>query len=204
MTKRLLGYPLMALALTACVTINIYFPAAAAEEAARTIVRDVLKSDPAIPPAPDQVKGDKQSQTVPQNPLLVLIGGLLERMIPAAHAGQADIDINSSAIRAIRASMEARQSAIAPFYRSGAAGFDNKGMVSVRDLAAVSLKDRNTLKRLVVEENADRSKLYSEIARANGHPEWEGDVRETFAKVWRQEAPAGYWYQNAAGNWKQR
>ncbi|MGB5649519.1 MAG: DUF1318 domain-containing protein, partial [Sedimenticolaceae bacterium] len=38
--KKILGYPLMALALTACVTINIYFPAAAAEEAARTIVRD--------------------------------------------------------------------------------------------------------------------------------------------------------------------
>ena len=45
MIKRIVGYPLMALALTACVTINIYFPAAAAEEAARTIVRDVLKSE---------------------------------------------------------------------------------------------------------------------------------------------------------------
>lgn len=46
MLNRIIGFPLMALALTACVTINIYFPAAAAEEAARTIVRDVLKSEP--------------------------------------------------------------------------------------------------------------------------------------------------------------
>ena len=43
--KRLLAYPFMVLVVTACVTINIYFPAAAAEEAARTIVRDVLKSE---------------------------------------------------------------------------------------------------------------------------------------------------------------
>ena len=45
MLRTFVGYPLMALALTACVTINIYFPAAAAEEAARTIVRDVLQQE---------------------------------------------------------------------------------------------------------------------------------------------------------------
>ena len=41
-------------------------------------------------------------------------------------------------------------------------------------------------------------------SRANGHPEWEGDVRSTFAKVWAQEAPKGYWYQDAGGGWRQR
>ena len=49
MIKRIVGYPLLALMLTACVTINIYFPAAAAEEAARTIVRDVLNSEQTEP-----------------------------------------------------------------------------------------------------------------------------------------------------------
>jgi hypothetical protein len=39
----------------ACVTINIYFPAAAAEEAARIILRDVLKSEQTEPaPSPGQ------------------------------------------------------------------------------------------------------------------------------------------------------
>lgn len=202
MIKKILGYPLMALALTACVTINIYFPAAAAEEAARTIVRDVLNSEQSEP-APSPQAGDKQSQMMQENPLLVVFGLVLERLVPEAQAAQADIDINTSAIKAIRASMQRRQASLAPFYRSGAIGFDSNGSVNVRDLAAVSLQDRNRLKKLVADENADRAKLYGEIARANGHPEWEGDVRATFAKVWVQEAPPGYWYQ-AGGSWRQR
>jgi len=203
MVNKILGLPLMALALTACVTINIYFPAAAAEEAARTIVRDVLKSgepEQAPPVKPDE----KQSQLIQGHPLAMALGMVLEALVPPAQAAQADININTPAIRAIRASMERRQAALAPHYRSGAIGFDRQGNVSVRDLAAVSLAERNKVKKLVADENADRSKLYSEIARANGHAEWEGDVRSTFAKVWAQEAPTGYWYQDGSGSWRQR
>jgi hypothetical protein len=192
----------MALALTACVTINIYFPAAAAEEAARTIVRDVLKSEQ-TEPAPPSEEGDKQSARTPANPVLVAFGLMLEQLVPEAQAAQADIDINTPAIRAIRSSMQRRQASLAPFYRSGAIGFDSKGSVAVRDLSAASLKDRNRLKKLVADENADRASLYREIARANGHPEWEAEVRATFAKVWVQEALPGYWYQ-AGGGWRQR
>ena len=202
MMNKILGYPLMALALTACVTINIYFPAAAAEEAARTIVRDVLKSEQSEP-APSPKEGDRQSQRTQPNPLLVAFGMVLEQLVPEAQAAQADIDINTPAIRAIRSSMQSRQASLAPFYNSGAIGFDSNGSVGVRDLAAAPLKDRNRLKKLVADENADRSRLYQEIARANGHPEWEGDVRATFAKVWVQEALPGYWYQ-AGGSWRQR
>jgi uncharacterized protein YdbL (DUF1318 family) len=202
MMNKILGYPLMALALTACVTINIYFPAAAAEEAARTIVRDVLKSEQSEP-VPSPKEGDRQSQRTQPNPLLVAFGLMLEQLIPEAQAAQADIDINTPAIRAIRSSMQSRQTSLAPFYNSGAIGFDSNGSVAVRDLAAAPLKDRNRLKKLVADENADRSRLYKEIARANGHPEWEGDVRDTFAKVWVQEALPGYWYQ-AGGSWRQR
>jgi len=203
MVKKILGYPMMALVLTACVTINIYFPAAAAEEAARTIVRDVLKGEePAqTPPAkPDE----KQSHSIGHHPLAMGFGVLLEALVPAAEAAQADININTAAIRAIRASMEGRQSSLAPFYRSGAIGFDNKGSVAIRDLNAVSLAQRNQVKKLVADENADRAKLYREIANANGHPEWEGEVRATFAKVWAQEALPGYWFQGPGGAWQQR
>ena len=50
-------FPLMALALSACVTINIYFPAAAAEKAADRIIDEVWQlregagSAPVTPPA---------------------------------------------------------------------------------------------------------------------------------------------------------
>ena len=204
MTKRLLAYPLMAMVLSACVTINIYFPAAAAEEAARTIVRDVLQSEQDATPPPASERDDKQSHTSEPSMLLIAVGRLLDVMVPPAHAAQANININTAAISAIRASMQRRQSSLAPFYKAGAAGFDNRGMVSIRDLGAVALKDRNRLKKLVADENADRAKLYREIAQANGRPEWENDVRSTFAKVWVEEALSGYWYQDGGGSWRQR
>ncbi len=203
MVRRVFGFGLAALILSACVTINIYFPAAAAEEAARTIVRDVLQgeSQAPTPPAPPQ---DKQSDVDRVHPLAFAFGRLLEGLVPAAQAAQADIDINTPAIAALRASMQRRQKNLAPFYRSGAIGFDNRGSVSLRDLAAVPLAQRNQVKKLVADENADRARLYAEIARANGHPEWEAEVRATFAKVWVQEALPGYWYQDAGGAWRQR
>lgn len=203
MIKRLLAFPLMALVLGACVTINIYFPAAAAEEAARTIVRDVLQTEEteAVPATPG---GDKQSAQGLGLSLMVLAGRTLDYLVPAAQAAQANIDINTAAIRSIRASMQQRQSQLSAFYRSGAAGFDNRGDVAIRDLAAAPLADRNRLKKLVADENADRARLYTEIARANGHPEWAGQVRDTFARVWVEEALKGYWYQDGGGAWRQR
>ncbi|MDJ0739744.1 MAG: YdbL family protein [Gammaproteobacteria bacterium] len=199
---RWLAVPLLVLVTSACVTINIYFPAAAAEEAARTIVRDVLKEGEAAP-EPGAVE-DKQSSRADPHPVLVAVGHVLEVLVPPAHAADADIDINTAAIRAIRASMQGRQSSLARYYQAGAIGFDSRGNVAIRDLAAASLAERNRLKKLVADENADRSRLYQEIARANGHPEWEPKVRATFARVWVEEAPGGYWYQTDGGAWQQR
>ena len=74
----------------------------------------------------------------------------------------------------------------------------------LRDASAVGLRDRAKVKKLVADENRDRSALYREIARANGHPEWEKDVRKTFARVWRQEARGGYFVQSPSGSWSRK
>jgi uncharacterized protein YdbL (DUF1318 family) len=58
--------------------------------------------------------------------------------------------------------------------------------------------------QLVAEENRDRDAVYREIAVANNHPEWEAQIRETFAKQWVASARAGWWYQAADGSWKQK
>jgi len=199
MTQKMLGWPLMALLLASCVTINIYFPAAAAEEAARTIVRDVLGKEGEAQDAPVQ---DKPQSSVEVSPALLIAARVLEVLVPTAHAaGQANIDISSPAISRLRGSMSQRQRSMDPFYRSGAVGFANNGMVTLRDASAVGLRDRARVKKLVADENRDRAALYREIARANGHPEWENDVRNTFARVWREEARGGYWVQHANGSW---
>lgn len=207
MPQRLIPIPLMTLLLTACVTINIYFPAAAAEEAARTIVREALGGEaPAEQKEQAPVEGGKSSQSLPAPAgVQVLLGQVMEWLVPPAHAAsQADININTPAISRLRSSMARRSSALAPYFRSGAIGFDRNGLVAVKDLNAVALRERGQLRRLVAEENSDRDALYREIARANGHPEWEQDIRQTFARVWVEEAYPGYWYQDARGNWQKK
>ncbi|WP_051081773.1 YdbL family protein [Thioalkalivibrio sulfidiphilus] len=199
-TLRVALWMLVAMALSACVTVNIYFPAAAAEDAARTIVRDVLGAPEAAPaPAPTPEPGARNRGAAVQ-----LAGSLLNLAISPAQAQQPNIDIRSPAIDALRASMRARSPQLTPHYRSGAVGFGRDGLLAIRDLNAVPLRDRATVQRLVADENNDRQALYREIARANGHPEWEANIRDTFARVWVEEAPAGYWYQDAGGNWRQK
>jgi uncharacterized protein YdbL (DUF1318 family) len=210
MLKRFLAYPFMALGLVACVTINIYFPAAAAEEAARTIVRDVLGEE-AQPkqedssPKEESKKDDQQSlQEIFQSTLSNSLTGIFDFLLPPAQAAQPNIDIESPAIRKLRGSMSSRQSGLAPHYRSGALGFTNNGLVAVRNLKLVPLRDRNKVKKMVADENGDRKALYAEIARANGQPQWEKNIRDTFARVWVEEVPKGYWYQNSKGVWRQK
>jgi len=36
------------------------------------------------------------------------------------------------------------------------------------------------------------SVLHERIANANGHPEWEGQIRDTFAERWIQRAKSGW------------
>ncbi len=204
------GWPLLGLLLlSACVTINIYFPAAAAEEAARVIVRDVLKGDRQSQPSQDQEQApadesqpDRGSLEVPA--AMRVAGRLLEWLVPVAEAaGRADINIDTPAIARLRKSMAQRQKQLAPWYRAGAIGFNESGLVEVRTLKPVPLNQRNRLKKLVADENRDRNALYREIARANGHPEWEQEIRQTFARIWIEEAPAGYWYKKG-GAWKRK
>ncbi len=47
-----MGFLMLSAALNACVTINVYFPAAAAEKAADKIIDEVLQSRQANKPAP--------------------------------------------------------------------------------------------------------------------------------------------------------
>jgi len=184
------------LALAACVTVNVYFPAAAAEKAADRIIEDIW--GPGTEPKP---AGDEQSSL--GHSAGDVLHAALDFVIPAAHA-QADIDISSPAIRALTASMRGRAAQLDPFFSSGAVGLTADGLVEIRDANAVALADRNKLKKLVADENADRGSLYREIATANGNPGWEPEIRSTFAERWIANARKGWYYKTSAGAWQQK
>jgi uncharacterized protein YdbL (DUF1318 family) len=182
----------------ACVTINVYFPAEAAEKAADRIIRDVYGEQPLETETPVEPQSRLQSGELPPAGIT-----LLDWFISPAQAN-ADISVNTPAIQQLKASMEKRHRTLAPYYKSGAIGMTRNGEIVLRDQKLVPMQDRNNVKNLVSKENRDRSALYKEIATANGHPEWEAEIRSTFATRWVGNAPAGWWYQNKQGAWQQK
>lgn len=210
----------LAVLLAACVTVNVYFPAAAAEKAADQIIDKVTgQSGSAAPqePAQPQSPADRSSQTSrapARSPaagtgsaLLAALAGALDLLVPAAHAqaNTANLDISTPEIRAVTASMQQRFSQLEQYFAAGAVGLTADGLIELRDQNAVPLAERALVKRLVTEDNRDRATLYAEIARANGHPEWEPDIRRIFARRWVERgAQPGWYYQDASGAWKQK
>jgi len=202
---------LASLVIGACVTINVNFPAAATEKAADQIIDAVTGTMGAAKPgggkstAPPLAPPTSQSTIQSPNFLLAAVGNALYALIPAAQAQEANLDISSPQIRAITGSMQARFGQLQKFFDSGAVGMTQNGLIQVRDASTVSLPDRGLLNRLVAEDNGDREALYTEIAKANGHPEWAADIRKTFARRWVERgARPGWYYQNAGGAWIQK
>jgi uncharacterized protein YdbL (DUF1318 family) len=198
---------LASLLIAACVTINVYFPAAAADKAADQFINDVTggaKGSTPTPPQSNLVPARKQDET---NVLIATVGQVLSALVPAAYAQNAEaaLNVSSPAVSRIKSSMAARFGELEKFFVSGAVGLTKDGMIDVRDLNAVALPDRATVKRLVAEDNADRSQLYAEIAKASSHPEWEGDIKKSFARRWvATGAKPGWYYQDDSGAWKQK
>lgn len=205
--KHWMGMPVAAtLLLSACVTINVYFPAAEAKEAAKEFVEKVINEADQVeikqPPAGGggmaMLERRVRSDLSGFDPW-VLVG------IGSAHAQSApDISIRTPAIQAIQSRMEARfNGSLRAGFDSGALGFTSDGLITVRDASKVELKDRVALNSAVADDNRDRKAVYREVAVANGHPEWEEQIRGVFAKQWIASARPGWWYQSG-GSWKQK
>jgi uncharacterized protein YdbL (DUF1318 family) len=197
---------LVSLLIAACVTINVYFPAAAADKAADQFIQDVTKGATGGSTTPPQ-SNFMPVHTAPRDVFVATLDKVLGALVPAAHAQDADaaLNVSSPAVTRIKQSMAGRFGQLEKFFASGAVGLTNDGMVDVRDLNAVALPDRATVKRLVAEDNADRAQLYKEIAKASNHPEWESDIRKSFARRWvATGAKSGWYYQDDGGAWKQK
>lgn len=191
-------FALLAVVLAGCVTINVYFPEAAAQKAADQFIGNVLDGAGAKAPARDDAPAT--------DPCKRPSAALLDLLIPAAMAAESpDIQIRTPQTDAIRERMKNRFAGqLKALFDQGAVGFTADGLVAVRDPAALPLDQRSQATALVGQENDDRDALYRAVAAANGHPEWEPQIRRTFADGWVQHAAPGWYYRDASGAWKRK
>ncbi len=208
--KQWFGMPVVgALLLSACVTINVYFPAAEAKAAAREFVEKVIDEADST-----QIKDSSgggmamQLQRFDLDALRLHASGFDPWALVGIGSAKAqnapDISIKTPAIQAIQSRMEARfSSTLRAGFDSGALGFTEDGLISVRDAGKLELRERVAMNAAVADDNRDRKAVYREVAVANGHPEWEAQIRNVFARQWVESARSGWWYQSG-GEWKQK
>jgi uncharacterized protein YdbL (DUF1318 family) len=183
------------LLVSACVTVNIYFPAAAVERAADQIVKETW-GGPGQPPK----KNEPQSRmpSIPQS-----IGSW--SLVPPAYAQEADINVSNPAIRALKDSIKNRSDLIKPFMDRGSVGINQDGLLAIRTTDGLSLKERAEVQQLVEAENRDREALYLEIAKANNFArDAVPKIKRIFAKSWADQARPGWWIQDAQGAWRRK
>ena len=182
-----------------CVTINVYFPAAAVEEAAGEIVDDTW--------------GDQSGETAPEDegvpesslPSRFKSTTLFRMGVVPAQAQAADINVTTPAIRALKQSMQQRAAALGPFLDRGAVGIAANGHLAVRAPKKLNLKERARVTQLVEAENRDREALYVEIAKANKFDSSKvGEIRNIFARQWKNKAKVGWFIQNPQGQWSKK
>jgi len=165
----------------ACVTVNVYFPAAAIQKAADQIVDDVTG-----------VKDKQKPEKKPDVQSLIFNKLLSIDLGPKEVYAQADISVSTPAIRSIRQSMRENFQQLKPFYIRGNVGENNNGFAEIRNTSDLKL-------------NKYRTELYTEIVKANKlDANSVPQVRKIFANSWRNKAQANWWIQSDSGEWEKK
>ncbi|MDI6796304.1 MAG: YdbL family protein [Desulfatibacillaceae bacterium] len=175
----------------ACVTVNIYFPAAQVQKAAEQIVDEVYQGG---------VLPDVQTGKIA--PVLKRFLALVGPASAHAQDSQAATSVSNASIRVEKDIITANHEQLKPHYQSGAVGIQNDGYITVRSTQGLAIRDVATLRRLVDADNQARKRLYAAVAQALEIEPGELDkVAAIFADQWREKAPSGWWIQDGQGNW---
>ncbi|MFQ5480509.1 MAG: YdbL family protein [Thermodesulfobacteriota bacterium] len=187
-----------------CVTINVYFPAAAVEKAADKLVDDVW-GDPGEEQTPAVPAKDGAPDTEGRLNIYERLAALHLGARSAEAAEKADINVSTPAIRTLKKSIHSRAGAIRPYMDKGNIGIGSDGLLALRTGSGLNLKQKAAARRLVKAENKDRLALYREIAAANNiSPDRVKDIQGLFAKSWIKNAKKGWWIQGANGGWAKK
>jgi uncharacterized protein YdbL (DUF1318 family) len=183
---------LLCLSIGGCVTVNVYFPAAAVQKAADEIVGDVTGSD-----APGDATRKQGSSGRVSDPRIGLG--------PEEVFADVDVTISTPRIMEIRQSMKTVFRQLKPYYQNGVVGESNNGFVELRDAGGLGLQERGLVSGLVSQQNKERASLYREIASANKlGPESVPEIQNIFANSWRKKSRSGWWVQSDGGVWERK
>jgi len=162
------------IALFACVTINIYFPAEKVESVAGDIVNDIRGKKP------DQKGGQSKNDGAFLPEIRISLS------LSSAWA-QDVITVSNPTIRALKEKMKTRFQGLKPYYQKGALKEGGNGYLSVANTGGLNLKEKRDLNGLVDAENSDRRTLYIEVAKAlKIDPSQVDRIAGIFAKEWQK------------------
>lgn len=184
------------------ITVNVYFPAAEIQDAAAQIEDEVRGNEedstpPATPPT------DKKQGALPWPSMIRTVR--LTFTPPDAMAQSPNINITTPAIRRLIASRKQRYASLAPLLNKCVLGENKAGLLDIRSLDGLALKDKARAKAMRDQENRDRQQLYRELATANKlSANRVGEIASIFAKVNREKARSGWCVQDVNGNWKKK
>ncbi len=187
--KSIVAWGLSATAAVGCLTVNVYFPAPELREAAEQVVEETWGDGNA-----DGEEADDGATS------------WMRFLRPAAaHAAEVDIDVSTAAIRKLKSAMSQRAGQLKPFLRKGVVGINNQGLLEIRTLDGVGLREKAEVRKAVDAENKDRLTLYREIAEANGLGAADVPrIQKIFAQTWVDKAESGWPVQSANGDWGKR
>ena len=212
MKKRAFGYSLLTTVLTlllACVTINVYFPEEEIQDLAQQIEAEVQKRAAEIAEEEGEQTADDEPAVEESAEDEGNRSSLLETLLgfqPAYAQDVATPEVSNPGIRKIIDSRARRVSAINQYKSSGVLGENNRALLEIRQLDAISdLRERADAQKLVREENADRERMYEEIAvEKNIDRSQLPRIRENYAARLRENARSGDWIQRPDGRWQQK
>ncbi len=171
--------------ITACVTVNIYFPAAEVKQAAEDIAKDIRGQQ-------SDLKEDDSKEKIPTSWF---------HFGSQAFAAN-ELTVSNATIRQLKARMKSRYPSLIPFMKAGNVGEAANGLLVIKSQAGLGLKQKADLKRLVSAENSDRMALYRAVAQSLNIPGSQlSRVQKIFASEWQKTAPRGTYIEKAPGRW---
>lgn len=171
------GLPLFGLVIlmAACVTVNVYFPAAKVEKTAERIVSDVYGQEEPV----------KEKETKPTS----WLGNFLAFLGPRQAFAQDATSVSNASIRGLKARIAQNHQQLLPFYAKGNVGIKPDGYLALRTAKGLQMAQIAALKRLMAADNGARSQLYKEVTAAlNLGGNQVAKVAGIFAKHWRSQA----------------